>query len=72
MACRIVFNTRRYELAHGRKPKGFGCWAFIVPAHSRDEIIWISQATLTDCKRRLAPRLDPTIASGVIEAIVLP
>jgi len=30
MTNRIEIETRKYELSHGRKPKGYGYWGFIV------------------------------------------
>jgi hypothetical protein len=30
MAFSTEFSTRKYELSHGRKPKGTGSWAFLV------------------------------------------
>jgi hypothetical protein len=72
MANRIVFSTSRYEFSHGHKPRGWGCWAFIVPKHG-DEIIWITPAcTLAECKKRLLARLALAKGSGPITAIVLP
>jgi hypothetical protein len=29
MSKRAVFSTTNYEWAHGKKPRGFGRWAFI-------------------------------------------
>ena len=28
------FTTATYEFAHGKKPRGTGCWAFVVHAAS--------------------------------------
>jgi hypothetical protein len=60
------------NLEHGNKPKGFGCWAFKVPDYSRDEVLWVNQCTLAECRKRLLAQVNPTRDWGVIEAIVLP
>jgi hypothetical protein len=72
MANRIVFSTARYEFTHGHKPRGWGCWAFVVPKHG-DQIIWITPAcTLAECRKRLLARLALPKDVGVVTAIVLP
>jgi hypothetical protein len=39
------FNTRPYETAHGKAPKGRGCWAF-APESNRDAV-YIAPGCLT-------------------------
>jgi hypothetical protein len=34
-------NTSSYEFSHGRKPRGFGSWAFTI----NGELKWFNQAT---------------------------
>lgn len=37
----IQFETRAYEFAHGRKPRGFGMWAFEVDHEDgRHQVVW--------------------------------
>lgn len=37
----MMINTTSYEFSHGRKPKGFGSWAFMI----NGEMKWFNQAT---------------------------
>lgn len=53
------FITTEYQFSHGKKPRGFGHWAFI-PADSywpkeipSDGIAW-AHGTYTDAKREVA------------------
>ena len=37
----IEIETRAYEFAHGKKPRGIGHWAFdLTNQHDRTETIW--------------------------------
>jgi hypothetical protein len=56
-----LFNTRDYEFAHGKKPRGDGWWAF-VPADyvwkgdmPSDGIAWVG-GTFSEAKREVAKR----------------
>jgi hypothetical protein len=55
MAQRITFefDTRPYEFAHGRAPKGYGCWAFQLRTHGlpRPEPVWAPSSTYGEAKR---------------------
>ena len=60
------FNTTEYEFAHGKKPRGFGFWAFI-PADSvwpkempYDAIAW-EHGTYAEAKKEVSkkyPEID--------------
>jgi hypothetical protein len=44
----VEVNTNEYEFSHGRKPRGFGSWAFEV----KGDVYWCkSSQTYTDAKR---------------------
>lgn len=54
-AAAVEFNTRPFEFAHGRAPRGYGSWAF---SHKRNadsldpEMIWTPYAmSYGDAKR---------------------
>ena len=56
----VTFNTRKYEMAHGKKPKGYGLWCFDVNGcgmhlSSQNSLSMQMQATgtLTDAKRKV-------------------
>jgi len=52
---RILFTTSQYEFAHGKKPRGFGNWAFGFPAISTTEVFFVNPAcTLTEAKSHAA------------------
>lgn len=54
---RITLDTRDYELAHGKKPRGDGNWAFRRPGVAPDDfdnMVWI-YGTITQAKAKLAP-----------------
>ena len=37
----IQVNTRQYELAHGKKPRGYGNWAFFFDGRTEiEEAFW--------------------------------
>lgn len=41
----VKVTTRQYENAHGRKPKGFGLWAFEIVDDSNGQVattLWIT------------------------------
>lgn len=31
MTAKVEFSTIRYEMVHGRKPRGYGLWYFLIP-----------------------------------------
>lgn len=51
---RAEFQTRDYEMAHGKKPRGGGNWAFSTVRHpgSQEQIFWIRQTkTFAEAKK---------------------
>jgi hypothetical protein len=63
----LRFNDRPYQWAHGRKPRGFGGWAFVI----QEDVIWIKGAcNFGEAKKRLRAMLIEQGASGYIEAEV--
>ena len=60
MALELEFSTTSYEFSHGRKPKGFGMWAF--QEGRGPEIFTPTSMTLTDAKKWLRQSL---VAQGV-------
>jgi hypothetical protein len=49
--------TERYQFAHGRSPRGFGCWAFAENWNedaSSPKILWLQQMTFTEAKKQAA------------------
>ena len=36
----VHFNTFEYEASHGKRPRGFGCWAFFFHHTRRIEEAW--------------------------------
>lgn len=45
------FHTRNYEFTHGRKPRGFGSWAF---TFEDDETVWWAPAPRTFAEAKKA------------------
>jgi hypothetical protein len=60
MSLQLEFSTTAYEFNHGRKPKGFGSWAFQEGRGS--EIFTPYSMTLGDAKKWLRQSL---VAQGV-------
>jgi len=48
MANRVEFTTTEYEWAHGKKPRGFGYWAFFF---DREEEPLVSCASYSQAKK---------------------
>lgn len=48
---RINFNTTQYEFSHGRKPRGYGGWAFVVTEGSPEPVWAPGSMTFADAKR---------------------
>ena len=44
------FTTNKFEASHGRKPKGFGCWAFQLGAESTN-LFFAPAGTFTEAKK---------------------
>ena len=42
------FSTNQYEFSHGKRPRGFGMWAFEVKGH---DIFFTPPCTYTEAKR---------------------
>jgi hypothetical protein len=47
-----IFDTHDYILAHGRRPGGFGVWAFQVVGEGTQhaEVLWAPSGTFTEAK----------------------
>lgn len=62
-------NTREYELANGgKKPRGFGHWAFTTNSLKEKEVFFIQgnfseakRKAETECNRRNLPKWDTII-----------
>jgi hypothetical protein len=54
--CTVRFETRYFESAHGKKPRGFGSWAFAeehkAARASGADIFWAHGATYAEAKKR--------------------
>jgi len=75
----LAFSTTEYELSHGKKPRGFGCWAFALARNPRIDSIFYYTGTLAEAKaaakKNFVDRLMADDAySGTLEvaAYVLP
>jgi hypothetical protein len=44
------FNTRDYLLTHGKEPRGYGSWAFMIETKG-NEPVWAPQSTYADAKK---------------------
>lgn len=62
----IQYSTSEYEFSHGRKPKGFGSWAFEVDLldGSKPLVWWWNQSTLTNAKKQMNAKLRETLPKG--------
>lgn len=45
---KIDVNTTQFEFSHGRKPKGFGSWAFVI----NGEMKWFNQSNYGDALKK--------------------
>ena len=63
---KIQYSTREYEFSHGRKPKGFGSWAFEVDLLDGAKPLtwWWNQSTLTEAKKKMNQKLRETLPKG--------
>lgn len=63
----VVFETRSYEFAHGRTPRGYGSWAF--DAGQGPE--FMPASTYADAKRAFVARLRERLngASPTVVAV---
>ena len=48
---KVDFDVTQYERAHGKRPRGFGSWAFKVEGVK--ELLWVHQAHYGDAKERV-------------------
>ena len=62
---KIEFDTTDFELAHGRKPRGIGGWAFSETRNpkSMEDVIWI-RGTYTEAKKQLINMLKSEGVKG--------
>lgn len=60
----IEFQTTQYEFSHGKKPRGFGTWAFQITGQ-----IFYATASYGEAKRQAAEKAR---AAGVSRVRVLP
>jgi hypothetical protein len=70
MSLQLEFSTTSYEFNHGRKPKGFGSWAF-QEGHST-EIFAPYSMTLTNAKKWLKQHLIGQNVEGYFVVKVCP
>ena len=70
----IEFNTRYYEMNHGRAPRGVGQWAFGETKDTPIEQVLWAHGSLTEAKREIKNRLAAMTPppSGFIMLYVLP
>jgi hypothetical protein len=45
-------KTNEYVFAHGKAPRGRGCWAFKPVGGTDEAIVWLT-GTLTECRKQL-------------------
>jgi len=51
-ASRIEVETWDFEASHGRKPRGFGSWAFAFDGRNElDDLFWVHQSRYGDAVR---------------------
>lgn len=55
MATKLKVETGRYEFSHGKKPRGYGCWAYneLSGTTERDWIVYFFTGTITDLKKNV-------------------
>jgi hypothetical protein len=71
MTLQIEFSTSSYEFSHGRKPRGFGRWAFTAEGCST-EIFAPYSMTLTDAKKWFKQHLIGQKVEGYFVVKVCP
>jgi hypothetical protein len=51
----VMVNTTGFEFAHGRRPSGFGSWAFEIgsstTAGDLDNLFWVNQSLYSAARR---------------------
>jgi hypothetical protein len=65
MASKIEVMTAPYFRSHLKQPRGYGAWAFVAAEKadrsgsyvSLDDVVWITNCTYGEAKKRLAPGL---------------
>ncbi len=78
MAAKIDFWTDKFELSHGKSPRGFGSWAFALNGHELDDgdspnILWVHQSNFTNAKKVAKEHfLKGRQSSEVVRVHVLP
>jgi len=71
MTLQLEFSTTAYEFNHGRKPKGFGRWAFTADGYA-SEILAPYSMTLGDAKKWLKQHLRDQKVEGYFVVKVCP
>lgn len=71
MKTRIYIDSYKWEFANGKKPRGFGYWAFEVTNYTTGDksIVW-KRGTFTEAKAQL--RKDLKAGGGEFVVYVLP
>ena len=65
----MTINTRQYELAHGKRPKGWGWWSFDVRMIDGATRWYDYTGTLSNALKSLRAL---SMAANAVEAVVLP
>ena len=72
----VEFNTREYEMSHGKVPRGRGGWAFSESRNPQPEqILWSSSnSTLAEAKKEVKARLAAMtpLVSEFVQLYILP
>ena len=74
---RVEFQTTQYEFAHGKLPRGRGCWAFVIvssytgqPHPKVTETLWAPFGTYADAKSFVRRHLSQLGVGGYVAAVV--
>jgi hypothetical protein len=69
------FNTGRFQLSHGRTPKGRGSWCFTVRELDASREFFSPSMTYSEAKAWIKNQLRPLIPAdytGTVQIVVLP
>jgi hypothetical protein len=55
----VRYSTIRFEAAHGRKPKGYGVWFFLLRSRDGTETTLPESGKYGDAKRKALRGLSP-------------
>lgn len=47
----MEFSTAEFEFSHGKKPRGFGYWAFFFGRNPNAEAVFAPRGTFAEAKR---------------------